>query len=73
MTQSRDLEADPAAEPAEPAEPGAPGAFGEPAEPDAPDAHGKFSLGEDWTATIAGLVLLALCLAQVVPNIGGWL
>ncbi|NLT26233.1 MAG: hypothetical protein GXX90_06240 [Microbacteriaceae bacterium] len=43
-----------------------------PAATDAPDAHGKFSLSEDWTATLAGLALLGLCLAQVVPDIGGW-
>ncbi|WP_394281253.1 hypothetical protein [Corynebacterium sp.] len=37
-----------------------------------PDSHGKFSLSEDWTATIAGLVLLIACLAGIVPNIGEW-
>lgn len=28
----------------------------------APDDHGKFSLSEDWIATIIGLVLLGACL-----------
>lgn len=27
-----------------------------------PDDHGKFSLNEDWTATIVGLVILTVCL-----------
>lgn len=32
----------------------------------APDDHGKFSLNEDWTATIIGLVLLGACLLGLV-------
>lgn len=32
----------------------------------APDDHRKFSLGEDWTATIIGIVLFALCMGGVV-------
>lgn len=27
-----------------------------------PDDHRKFSLGEDWAATIVGLVIFTLCL-----------
>lgn len=42
------------------------------AEQEQPDAHGKFSLSEDWLATIAGLALLILCFAGIVPNIGEW-
>ncbi|MEX3515906.1 hypothetical protein VVR26_00365 [Corynebacterium camporealensis] len=29
-------------------------------EQESPDAHGKFSLNEDWLATIAGLICLSL-------------
>ncbi|WP_281258665.1 hypothetical protein [Brevibacterium ihuae] len=32
----------------------------------APDDHGRFSLNEDWTATIIGLVLLAACLLGII-------
>ncbi|WP_019160086.1 hypothetical protein [Brevibacterium senegalense] len=32
----------------------------------APDDHRKFSLGEDWTATIVGLILFGLCMGGVV-------
>ena len=32
----------------------------------APDDHGRFSLNEDWTATIIGLVLLGACLLGLV-------
>ena len=51
-------------------QPREPGIVAEPA--DAPDAHGKFSLNEDWAATLFGLGLLALCLLQVTPDIKGW-
>lgn len=27
-----------------------------------PDDHKKFSLGEDWTATLVGLAIFALCM-----------
>jgi hypothetical protein len=37
----------------------------------APDTHGKFSLNEDWAATVIGLVILGLCLLQVIPDIKG--
>lgn len=40
--------------------------------PENPDDHGKFSLSEDWTATIAGLVILVLALLGFVPDISGW-
>ncbi|RRJ87791.1 hypothetical protein EG850_02715 [Gulosibacter macacae] len=39
---------------------------------DAPDDHGKFSLSEDWLATLVGFGIVVLCLAQVIPNIKGW-
>lgn len=39
---------------------------------EAPNAHGKFSLNEDWAAAGFGLLLLAGCLAGVIPNIKGW-
>lgn len=39
---------------------------------EAPDTHGKFSLSEDWAAAGFGLLLLAGCLAGVIPNIGDW-
>lgn len=39
---------------------------------DQPDQHGKFSLSEDWLATIAGLAILTLALLGVVPDIGEW-
>lgn len=35
---------------------------------DAPDQHGKFSINEDWLATVIGLVLLALVLLGVIPD-----
>lgn len=37
-----------------------------------PDTDGKFSLSEDWLATIAGLTILALALLGAVPDIGEW-
>ncbi len=37
-----------------------------------PDSHGRFSLSEDWLATIAGLGILGLALLGLVPNIGEW-
>lgn len=33
---------------------------------DHPEAHRRFSLGEDWTATILGLIVLGLCLLGAV-------
>lgn len=42
-----------------------------PTDVDAPNAHGKFSLNEDWAATVVGLVILGLCLFQVIPDIKG--
>ncbi|WP_448855741.1 hypothetical protein [Corynebacterium camporealensis] len=41
-------------------------------EQESSDAHGKFSLNEDWLATIAGLILLVACLSGIVPDIGEW-
>lgn len=41
-------------------------------EVESPSSHGKFSLNEDWWATIVGTVLVALCLAGIMPNFGGW-
>ncbi|CED91881.1 MAG: hypothetical protein E7Z95_05655 [Actinomyces succiniciruminis] len=38
-----------------------------------PDGDGKFSLSEDWVATITGLGLLVLALLGVIPSISGWL
>ncbi|SJM51202.1 hypothetical protein [Gulosibacter sp. 10] len=43
-----------------------------PTEVEAPDSHGKFSLNEDWWATIVGTALVLLCLGGIIPNIGGW-
>ena len=40
---------------------------------EAPDSGGKFSLSEDWIATITGLVILALCLVGIIPDFGEWL
>lgn len=37
-----------------------------------PDSHGKFSLSEDWIATIAGLTILTAALIGLVPDIGEW-
>lgn len=31
-----------------------------------PDDHRKFSLGEDWAATIIGLILFAFCLGGII-------
>ncbi len=31
-----------------------------------PDDYGKFSLNEDWTATIIGLLLLGACLLGLI-------
>lgn len=42
-----------------------------PTDVEAPNAHGKFSLNEDWAATVVGLVILGLCLLQVIPDIKG--
>lgn len=42
-----------------------------PTDVEAPNAHGKFSLNEDWAATVVGLVILGLCLFQVIPDIKG--
>ena len=38
-----------------------------------PDSQGKFSLSEDWIATITGLVILGLCLVGIIPDLGEWL
>ncbi|WP_103061475.1 hypothetical protein [Actinomyces qiguomingii] len=38
-----------------------------------PDGDGKFSLSEDWLATITGLALLGLALLGIIPDISGWL
>lgn len=50
----------------------APEASGTYASDNSPDTHGKFSLSEDWVATIAGLAILFLALFGLVPNIGEW-
>ncbi|WP_199173926.1 MULTISPECIES: hypothetical protein [unclassified Brachybacterium] len=34
--------------------------------PDHPDDHRRFSLGEDWIATIVGLALFGLCMAGAI-------
>jgi len=34
--------------------------------PDRPDDHKRFSLGEDWIATLVGLVLFAACMAGLI-------
>ncbi len=41
--------------------------------PSEPEAQGRFSINEDWAATIFGLVLLALALAGVITGtlVGG--
>lgn len=36
-------------------------------EEEAPDSRGKFSLSEDWLATVVGLILMTLILVGVVP------
>lgn len=33
---------------------------------DTPDDHRRFSLSEDWLATVIGLVLLAVCLLGLI-------
>lgn len=38
-----------------------------PAGSESPDDHRRFSLSEDWAATVVGLLLLALCLLGVLP------
>ncbi|MDO4901782.1 hypothetical protein [Actinomyces sp.] len=38
-----------------------------------PDGDGKFSLSEDWVATITGLAMLGLALLGIIPNISEWL
>lgn len=35
---------------------------------DAPDGHGKFSLNEDWAATVVGLLLVAAALLGLLPE-----
>nr|NLD39851.1 hypothetical protein [Actinomycetales bacterium] len=32
-----------------------------------PRESGKFSISEDWAATIIGLALLAVCLTGIIP------
>lgn len=34
--------------------------------PESPDDHKRFSLSEDWAATVVGIILLALCLAGLI-------
>lgn len=34
--------------------------------PESPDDHKRFSLSEDWAATVVGLILLALCLTGLI-------
>lgn len=34
--------------------------------PDHPDDHRRFSLGEDWIATLVGLLLFAACMAGLI-------
>lgn len=36
-------------------------------EEELPTDHGKFSLSEDWLATVVGLLLLALVLLGAIP------
>lgn len=36
--------------------------------PESPEDHRRFSLGEDWCATIAGLAIVLLCLLGAVPE-----
>lgn len=37
-------------------------------EEEAPNDHGKFSINEDWLATVVGLVLMTLILTGVIPT-----
>lgn len=39
-----------------------------PESPESPEDHRRFSLGEDWCATIAGLAIVLLCLLGAVPE-----
>lgn len=40
---------------------------------EAVDARGKFSINEDWLATVVGLILLTLCLTGVItPEMVKW-
>ncbi len=34
--------------------------------PDHPDDHKRFSLGEDWIATLVGLVLFTACMVGLI-------
>lgn len=34
--------------------------------PESPDDHRRFSLSEDWAATVIGLVLFALCVSGLI-------
>ena len=34
--------------------------------PDNPDDHKRFSLGEDWIATLVGLVMFGACMAGLI-------
>lgn len=34
--------------------------------PESPDDHKRFSLNEDWAATIVGLVIFGLCMVGLV-------
>lgn len=36
--------------------------------PDDPDDHKRFSLGEDWIATLVGLVLFGACMAGLISS-----
>ena len=38
-----------------------------PSEEDLPTDHGKFSISEDWLATVVGVVLLVLALVGIIP------
>lgn len=38
-----------------------------PLEEDLPTDHGKFSISEDWLATVVGLVLLVVALVGIIP------
>lgn len=34
--------------------------------PESPDDHQRFSLNEDWTATVVGLVIFGACMAGLI-------
>lgn len=34
--------------------------------PESPDDHERFSLNEDWAATLVGLLLLAACMVGLI-------